>query len=344
MFWYEHAALLALFIALPKIRYLFMTSVCQWNKRSLNWFQRCGFLTVVDFSAYWNGYEMHGFDKIAAYENCLLVGYHSRCTVDIVYLLANIQPSTIATYLMFKIPIMGFVLSQFNILPSGSSTKAEMGFVAALAATKRPLLLLPGGVFECLKPLAQIGKIQWKKVPGFARIIHKEQQHLGSNTKVVPFYTKNCDRLLYRSDFIYEVCGSVGRNMYSKFKKGHYYLMPLMLTLMFLAVGIKLVPRPVKLDVYFGDAIVLKEGESAEDFSARIAIATQGLVDKVEAMPQREFSVPRNESVLQSLLFWGTGAYTVLQNMFFIAFIVFMIWSPVTVMFYLSTAAYKYTV
>jgi len=344
MIWYEHAALFVLFIALPKVRYLFMTSVCQWTKRQLNWFQRCGFLMVVDFSAYWNGYEMHGFDKVAAYENCLLVGYHSRCTVDIVYLLANIQPSTIATYLMFKIPVMSFVLSQFNILPSGSGSRAEMGFITALSATKRPLLLLPGGVFECLKPLAQIGKIQWKKVPGFARIIHKEQQYLGSKTKVVPFYTKNCDRLLYRSDFIYETCGAVGRSMYSKFKKGHYYLMPLMLTLMFLAVGIKLVPRPVKLDAYFGEAVILKEGESVEDFSARIASATQELVDKVEAMPQREFSVRHDSSVKQSLLFWGTGAYTVVQNAFLVVFILFMIWSPVIVLCYFTTAVYAYAV
>lgn len=272
---------------------------------------------------------MHGLEHVTASGNCLLVGYHSRCTVDLVYALVNIQPSIIATYLMFKVPLMSGVLAQFNFLPSGSNGKAQMGFISALSGSKRPLLLLPGGVYECLKPLAQVGKLQWKDVPGFARIIHQEQKYLGSKTKVVPFHTKNCEKVLYRSDFIYETCGSLSSDMYSAFKRGHYYLLPVMLTLMFMSIGLKFVPRPVKLDTYFGEPVVLRKDETAESFAARIATAAQDLVDKVEAMPESKDPMPYDGGVLERLLFWGTGAYTALQNCVVIAFILFMIWLPV---------------
>lgn len=335
---------LVAFLALPKVRYLFMTSICEWTNRQQNWFQRCGYLMVKDFAYYWNGYEMHGLEHVTESENCLLVGYHSRCTVDLVYILVNVQPSIIATYLMFKIPIMSFILAQFNILPSGSNNKAEMGFVAALSTTKRPLLLLPGGVYECLKPLSQVGKIQWKPVPGFARIIHKEKGYLGRHTKVVPFHTKNCENLLFRSDFIYETCGNLGSNMYSAFKRGHYYLMPVMLTFMFLSIGVKIVPRAVKLDTYFGEPVVLRAGESAEAFSARIATAAQELVDAVEALPQSESVMSHNSGWWQKVLFWGTGAYTAIQNLILIAFIMFMIWLPVIASIYFGMFMKSYYV
>lgn len=272
---------------------------------------------------------MHGFDRITASGNCLLVGYHSRCTVDLVYALVNIQPSIIATYLMFKVPFMSGVLAQFNFMPSGSNGKAEMGFISALSGSKRPLLLLPGGVYECLKPLAQVGKLQWKDVPGFARIIHQEQEHLGSKTKVIPFHTKNCEKVLFRSDFIYETCGNLSSVMYSAFKRGHYYFLPVMLTLMFMSIGLKFVPRPVKLDTFFGEPVILQPGESAEAFAARIATAAQDLVDRVEALPESKVPMPYDGGAVETLLFWGTGTYTALQNCVVIAFILFMIWLPV---------------
>lgn len=327
-----------LFIATPKLKYLFESYPCLWNEQRLTWLQRCGFIGARDFAMFWNNYEIHGLERLKSHHgNCLLVGYHSRCTIDLVYLLCFVQPSLIATYLMFKIPVLGWLLREVNIIPSGSGGKSEQGFVDALAKSNRPLMLLPGGVYECLKPLSQIGKILWKDVPGFARIIHREQDILGRNTKIFPFYTKNCELCMYHSDFVYEYFGKFSLYMYKFFKRGHFWIIPLMLTFMLISVGFKIIPRPIKLDTYIGEPIVLKEGETALDFSRRIAVATEKLIAEVEAMPQREtkmLCVLRQKAtdwakldMVVKVAFLAT--YTILQNILVYIALLVLIWSPV---------------
>ena len=336
---------LTLFLLIfPKLKYLFKSKACLWDSKLLNWFQTCSFGGVLDFARFWNQYEVHGLEKVKNMNgNCLLVGYHSRCTLDLVYVLVSIQPAVIATHLMFKIPFMRWVLAQANILPSGTDEHAEMGFIKALCG-KRPVLLLPGGVYECLKPINEIGRIQWKELPGFARIIHKEKELLGNRTKVFPFYTKNCEQSFYRNDFIYEGCGKWSCYMYDLFRKGHIWFMPIMLTFMFISIGFKILPRPVKLDTYIGDAVVLKEGESAEDFGLRVAEATQSLVDKVEALPQIETvycklrrstdPADRVQLAILSIQMVLVGIYTVIQNVFIFLGVILSIWAPVMVALY----------
>jgi 1-acyl-sn-glycerol-3-phosphate acyltransferase len=328
--------------------------MCRWYGKPMTWLQSTSFSAVRDFTRYWNNYEVHGLEKLQNMDgNCLLVGYHSRCTVDLVYVLVALQPGVIATHMMFKIPLMGWLLSQVNIFPSGTDGNAEKGFIEALCS-KRPVLLLPGGVYECIKPLSQIGKIQWKPVPGFARIIHEQQELLGTKTKVVPFYTKNCEQSMYRSDFIYETFGLWGSRMYDMFRRGHYWLMPVMLSVMFISVGFKVLPRPVKLDTYLGDAVVLRKGESAESFSGRVSSATQALVDRVEALPQVESEYSRlcrskraSDRVLLAKLCVETclvGTYTVIQNLCVVVMIFLLIWLPVIVAYFLGRAMYEHFV
>lgn len=332
-----------LFIAIPKVKYLFESYPSLWDERYLTWLQSCSFMGLRDFATFWTSYEIHGLDRLRSYGgNCLLVGYHSRCTIDLVYVMCFVEANAIATHLMFKIPVLGWLLRQVNIIPSGSGGKAEQGFVETLARSKRPVMLLPGGVYECLKPLSQIGKLQWKDVPGFARIVHKEQQVLGSNTKIVPFYTKNCEKAMYRSDFVYEYFGNLSTYMYTNFKRGHIYIMPLMLTCMLISVGCKIVPRPTKLDTYVGEPVILREGETAQEFSHRIAAATQQLIIDVEALPQRDTKMMRvlkqkNCDWKKMMMFSKVvivGTYTILQNVIVLIALFALIWSPVMALFY----------
>jgi 1-acyl-sn-glycerol-3-phosphate acyltransferase len=340
--------LLAFMLLLPKLKYFFKTQICNWHGTPASWLHTWSFLAAYDFAKYWNNYEVHGLDKLKEYGgNCLLVGYHSRCSLDLVYTVVALQPSVIATHMIFKVPIMGWLFSQVNVLPSGANKKAEKLFVRALSG-KRPVMLLPGGVYECLKPLSEMCKLQWKEVPGFARIIHREKA-LGSNTRVVPFYTKNCERSLFRIDVVYEVLGRWSCSMYDWFRRGHYWLMPLMLTCMWISVGNKILPRPVKLDTYLGDAVVLREGESVESFAERVRATTQGLIDRVEALPEQETQFGRllrggraSDRVrlyklsLEMLL---VGAYTVFQNTLLYITLIVLFWAPVMVLGYMCHAA-----
>lgn len=343
MLWVS-AGLLFCLLIVPKIKYLFKTHICQWYARPLTWLQTVSFLGVYDFARYWNNYAIHGLENLRNTDgNCLLVGYHSRCTLDLVYALVAIQPGVIATHMMFKIPIMGWLLSQVNIMPSGTDSQAEKGFVDALAS-KRPVLLLPGGVYECLKPLAEMHKLQWKPVPGFARIIHSRKDLLGSNTRVVPFYTKNCERCMFRCDWIYENFGILSTRMYDLFRQGHYWFMPVMLTIMFTSVGFKILPPPVKLDTYLGEAVILRENETVEAFAQRVQSATQELIEHVEALPETESEVSKLwRSKVPSdkvrLMFLCTqvllvGTYTAIQNTCVVLGVIALIWLPVVLAYY----------
>lgn len=295
-------------------------------------------MSVVEFAMFWHDYELHGFEKVKSIGgNCLLLGYHSRCTLDLVYLLCFVQPSVIVSYLFYKVPIVRTLLPLVNIMPSKESNqsndKAESGFIKALTESSRPLLLLPGGAYECLKPLSQRWKLQWKTEPGYARVIVKEKDKLGKRTKVVPFYTKNCESCLYHTDELYEFFGKWSNKLYSLFKKGNILVVPLMLTVMVLSLGCTLVPKPVKLDVYFGDPLSLKDDESSAQFSRRVETATQKLINDVEAMPQRTHKHRKmwSNSIISRVKFLIVGLYTVEQNFVQMSFVYFLIWLPVVV-------------
>eukprot|EP00981_Chlorochromonas_danica_P015037 scaffold10132_cov169-Ochromonas_danica.AAC.2 len=60
--------------------------------------------------------------------------------------------------------------------------------------------------------------------------------------------------------------------------------MPPMLVMMLYSVGFIFLPKPIKLDTYFGSPLVLQEGESAENFATRVKLALQELIDHVETL------------------------------------------------------------
>jgi 1-acyl-sn-glycerol-3-phosphate acyltransferase len=314
---------------LPKLKYLFSSQKNMWKSTGsdLNWFQRMYFGSIKEFSEYWNEMEVHGIENVES-NNCLLVGYHSRCTVDLLYVAAHLQPNVIVSHLFFKIPIFGFFVNQINLISSKSndSETADMGFVNALVAGKRPLMLLPGGAYECLKPSSKIGKIQWKPNPGFARVICSQPSFLGSKTKVVPFYTKNCDECYYYNEAFHNWSGLWSRKTYSLFKRGHVYLMPIMMTLIAFSLGFVIFPRPVKLDTYFGTPVVLRDGETDSVFAARVMEATQTLIDSVKSMPPRSL---KKRTMWNTFFGYLISFYMVAQNMLFQFILLGSIWSPV---------------
>jgi 1-acyl-sn-glycerol-3-phosphate acyltransferase len=322
--------ILVVLFLLPKLKYLFSSQKNIWKSTGsgdLNWFQRMYFGSIKEFSEFWNEMEFHGSENVDN-QNCLLVGYHSRCTVDLVYLAAHLQPNVIVSHLLFKIPVFGMFMSQINLISSKSnnSKTADMGFVNALVAGKRPLLLLPGGAYECLKQSSQKGKIQWKPNPGFARVICSQSDYLGSKTKVVPFYTKNCDECYYYNEEFYNWSGTWGRKTYSMFKKGHVYLLPIMMTIIAFSLGFVIFPRPIKLDTYFGAPLVMHAGETDVAFATRVGGATQELIDNVQKMPIRSF---KKRSVWSRILSVVLSCYMIAQNLLFKTILLVSIWSPV---------------
>lgn len=311
-----------------KLHYLLKKSVgnqSSFNRgKPLNWLQKVFFGSIVDFITIWNDYEVHDVDKLMSYGgNCLLVGYHSRCTVDLMYLFCFLQPNLLVTFLLFKVPIVSTLLPMLGIVPSKSKgfSQSQDVFVSTLSEGFKPLMLLPGGAWEAFQPSKYKYTAKWKENPGFARIICHEKLKLGNRTKVVPFHTKNCEDCYWSFTYLNEFLSSNGRNLYDQFKDGKLYVLPLMLTSFLFATGFFILPKRIKLDVYFGEPVVLKENETSKEFGLRVEKAVQNLIDNVEAMPIRDIK-DTNPKLFIILL----GIYTFIQNSIITLLIFILLW------------------
>lgn len=245
-----------------------------WTGKELNWIEKVIFCGVADFAKVWHGYEIHGLDELVKNKsNCLLIGYHSRPTLDIIYLTCTIQCHVLVTHLLFYIPILGSLLPLLGIIPSKGGVKddAETTFIEALSKGDRPMMLLPGGTVECMKAYHDRYRVLWKENPGFARVVHAVPS-LRANTKVVPFYTKNCERSMWTNAWWYTQSGRGVRFLMERFSKGGLASLPLMMITLLCSLGFFPLPAPVRMATYFGPQLTIKEDESPQEFAKRVKI------------------------------------------------------------------------
>lgn len=316
---YQHQTM-SLFIVIPTLSvgallaYLIWSSVSCissvqsiWPGVEVKLFERLWLGYLTTFAKIWHGYEIHGAEKITN-QNCLLVGYHARVSVDCVYLTAALQCRPLIFHRIFDLPFTGQLVKYLGAIPSKlmEHDGAEDAFVNALCRGNKPLLVVPGGAYECLKPLAAALKVNWKTEPGFARCICAHPVELGVNTTVVPFYTKNCEQCAFITAWWYDLSGKWSRYLLDQMKKGHIWVAPAALVICYSSLGFPFLPRPVKLDTYFAEPLVLQSGESAASFADRVRASLQSLIDSVEAMPERPF--PNGRPTLFTYLTYGLAA------------------------------------
>lgn len=221
---------------------------------------------------------MENLDRIK--EAKLLVGYHSRPSVDLLYVHASIQPTILVSHLFFKIPLLNYLLALIGFIPSKTEKEEanDQSFIDTLLNLRNPLMLLPGGVNECHKHYDDQFKVLWKSKPGFARVIYENKDRFLSKQgiAIIPFYTKNSELAYYNNRYWFEFTKKYSNEWYASLKKGNIMILPAMLLCMLFAFGMVLFPMPTKIDTYYGKAIRLKtetttdDAESLEQFSARI--------------------------------------------------------------------------
>lgn len=293
-----------------KILPLFTRLEGVWERNDSNWVEKLIFGGIAQFARDWHEYEVHDLDRIVRLRsNCLLVGYHSRCTMDLFYLVSTIRCHVLVTHLLFYIPIIGTVLSLLGIIPSkgGVRESSEKAFVEALAHSDRPLLLLPGGAFECMKAFHDRYRVMWKAEPGFSRVI-SDHSELRGHTRVIPFYTKNSEQCLWSTAWWYTQSGRGVRHLMERFSEGQFSVLPVMMTLLLCSLGFFPLPAPCKLDTYFGEELIMQENESAAAFALRVKNSLHALIDRVNGLPPRPFT--------RSRFFYRTflGTFTLIQN------------------------------
>lgn len=298
-----------------KVQFLLYKEKDPWYfDREANWLQKVFCNSMTNFAKFWHDYEIHGLEQLQESDgNNLLVGYHSRCTLDLFYMFCTLRCNVLASYLFYKVELTRPLLPLLNIIPSKSLTGGSIAdsFTEALASTKQPLMLLPGGVFECLKYSADKHKVQWKDEPGFARVIKDNPEQLGSKTKVHAFYTRNCERILFSSNWWYDLSARWSMSMYASFKKGSLLVMPPMLLVMLASTGFLPLPCPVKVETFISEPLTMQPSETSEQFAGRVRSRLQKLIDDVES------SVPNDRrTVLHKLAMVPYGVYVLLQNTF----------------------------
>ncbi len=323
---------------LLKIRHIAANVYNPWDNTKLSWLQKICFGSLKEFASLWNGYEIHGLHKIYN-NNTLLVGYHSRSNLDLMYLMANIQCNLLLSHLLFYIPMMRNLLPLMGAVPAkgGVKDKVETSFIQQLTEGNRPLMLLPGGAFECLKRYEDIGKVNWKEEPGFARVIAQERARLGSKIQVVPFYTKHCEDCLYTTPGWYDYSGEAVRSYMSQLKAGNILVLPYMMVTLLFSLGFFLVPLPVKMDTYFDNPIVIGDKETPAEFAKRVSSAMQALIDRTDSLPERPFLKGKPSLFTQIVLGSYCFAQSVVVHSVCVVLLLFVIYPAIVIYSQLKT-------
>lgn len=283
---------LCFFAVASKLQYVFVDgidSVRKSRKKKNNWFQRIVFHSIGSFALHWNRMSFHNAEVIDSLldegRSCLLLGYHSRCTTDILLVLCGIQPKLIVTHLFFKVPLVSQLLYLIGFLPSKTSKHAQdedEAFFEHLSQTEDPLMLLPGGIYEAMKPYHMRYKVHWKGVPGYARVIGSriKSSWRTKGLSVVPFYTKNSEEFYYSSPFWHDYSAQCFYYFYNAMKSGNLAATPFALTWGLLSLGMVITPRAVPLDTVFGAPVPWEDDDTPEGFNQKVVKALQELIEK----------------------------------------------------------------
>jgi len=191
-----------------------------------------------------------------------------------------------------------------------------------LKASKKPVMLLPGGHAECLKSTSERFRVKWLTEPGFARILTSKQNDLKGAT-IIPFYTKNCENIYFNPTSWHDYTGRLVSDWIFDIRRRrqHWKLLPLFF-LTFISLGFFIFPLPVKLDTYISENPIHVTGnETAAELKIRVERELNALIDRVERAPDRPFPPPSAitglrsiDRVINFLFAMLTGVYVLIQN------------------------------
>jgi 1-acyl-sn-glycerol-3-phosphate acyltransferase len=319
-----HYAFLSL-VVLVKVPLLLSQYPSRWSPNmNLSWFQRLLYIGVKNFAEFWHGYTIHYPKDGKIPQKTLFVSYHSRGTLDLVYFTLISQSQFVIYHLLFQIPMFKNLYYHIGGIPSAKPhNDGENEFMDALVKDPRPLMVLPGGVFEMAKKYEDCYKITWKKNPGFARVIVDKIYPAHPDVCVVPFHTKNCEDLFWQTSWLYTFGGECLKDWARRMTSGEVWLAPFFMTMIAPALGFLFIPRPVKLDVYLGEPIYVQPKETIEEYAERVRLASQELVDRVQALPPE----PVKWSLLnipKDVVYVTIGLY---QNISVFAFVMTLTWT-----------------
>lgn len=248
----------------------------------MHWIAKLFYGGIQHFARFWHQYEIHGIENIKK-SNCLLVGYHSRCTVDGVYAQAFLQGTTMMSPIFFTIPFSSKIYDKIHCVSTHlQGQSADESFITTVVHGDRPTILYPGGHHECYKPVNEKYKVMWKELPGYARILLAEPSRPGAQTAVIPFYTRNSEDIFYTTDWWYEYSGKMVVKDFYDFEHGNIWLLPFLFPKSIAGLGFCPLPKPIKLDLFIGEPVTPNPNETATQFAERVRLSLQKLIDSTQ--------------------------------------------------------------
>lgn len=298
MFLFLSFLFLFLFLFLPKLSLIYSKDIYDiWSpssssssssssspssSSSLHILAKIFYGSIQNFALFWHQYEIHGKEYLQS-NNCLLLGYHSRCTIDGVYIQAFLQGTTIMSPIFFAIPLSNKLFSLIHCVSTHNhGLSSDESFIQTVVHGNRPTILYPGGYHECYKTLDEKYKVKWKELPGYARVLLSEPNRPGDKTSVIPFYTRNSEEIYLTNNWWYNYSSHMIRNDFHDYENGNNWLLPFLFPKSILALGFFLIPKPVKLDLYLGKPLTPLKDETDKQFAKRVEIALQELIDSTK--------------------------------------------------------------
>lgn len=238
--------------------------------------------------------------EVTAKTKYLLVGYHSRSTLDLVYLVMNLECNIFVIHILYYLPMIKHILPLFGLLPAKDTSyqsrfqSNDDFFLSKVLESERPVLLLPGGAMECMKDFDDVFQLRWRPEMGFARIVRnyylsKETGKEGEEKvriKIVPFYTRYGESLFYTTETWYTSSGRTVRQLMERFQENYLNnisLLPVILLNILFSFGFFLLPLPLPTTTVLGKEIDFDPATdvSAEAFTKRIKESLEGLMSEV---------------------------------------------------------------
>jgi hypothetical protein len=312
---------IALFI-IPKLIQIWRNRNARdpWDSSKLHhWFVELYFSSVLGFAKLWHNYRIFGLENLSKH-NCLLVGYHSRPTIDVIYAMAAIRPASLISNIFFEVPFLKSLLELGHFIASSrTGMPADKPFVEAVTNGDRPVLLLPGGAYECEKNYSSRYVVDWKDNPGFARVLLDDANGKpGKGTRVIPFFTTNCEESLLTHPAWYDFSGKIVRQGLLDLRKGKIWVLPKLMIIGFFSLGFHLLPRPVNMELHFGEPLTARPNETPVEFAKRVQTNLQWLIDSTQPKASKSL---RDVSLLRKIARRPILAiFTAAQNFFIIAF------------------------
>lgn len=279
--------------------------------------------SFADFSKYWHEYEIMNRPLVEA-RNTLLVGYHSRSTLDLFYMVAVLRPKIIVSHMFFTVSLVGKIVRACGAMSSKggiSNICAEDEFINSLSNGDRPVVVLPGGLTEFGHSVAERYSVSWLSCPGFARIIKECPASLGTHTRVIPFYTVNCERIYLNCGSWHDFSGARVRSLMKEVRQGNIVQLPLLMLYALFSLGFFLLPMPVKLTTDFGKEIIYQPDESVESFASRVAEELNSLMVRSEERPPTLQKCGVGDIAIKMLV----ALYAIFQNIAITAVVLLLI-------------------